>query len=100
VLREFQIAIEACLDIAAHIISEKGWKSPEKYRDIVDILVKNKIIPEDYGRIFKKIIAFRNIIVHEYLEVDLKIVYQNLNKLNELREFAHYIENFLESNKD
>jgi len=38
VLREFQVAIEACIDISNHIISEKGWESPEKYTDVADIL--------------------------------------------------------------
>ena len=43
----------------------------------------------------KKMISFRNIIVHEYLLLDLKAVYENLKKLDEFRKFAKFIEKFL-----
>jgi uncharacterized protein YutE (UPF0331/DUF86 family) len=96
VIREFQIAIEACIDISTHIISEKGWRSPEKYKEIADILSENNVINIDYKEIFKKIIAFRNVITHEYLQIDLQIVYSNLQKLDDLRQFASFINAFLE----
>ncbi|MCP2520368.1 DUF86 domain-containing protein [Candidatus Aminicenantes bacterium AC-335-B20] len=96
VLREFEVAIEACVDIASHIISEKGWKPPEKYADIPEILAEKGVIPKEYGKLFKRIISFRNIIVHEYLYIDFKKVYENLQKIDELGKFALYIENFLE----
>ena len=41
-------------------------------------------------------IAFRNIIIHEYAEIDLEAVYQNLSRLDDLRRFATYIAEFLE----
>ncbi len=96
VLREFEVAIEAIIDIGAHIISEKGWASPEKYSDIPGILARNKVIPEDYAKILEKIVSFRNIIVHEYLYIDFKKVYKNLQNLDDLRKFAFYIDKFLE----
>lgn len=99
VLREFEVAIEAIIDIGAHIISEKGWTSPEKYSDIPVILAKNKVIPEKYAKILKRVISFRNIIVYEYLYIDFKKVYENLQKLDDLRKFAFYIEKFLEKEK-
>lgn len=99
ILREFEVAIESCVDIGTHIISEKGWKSPDKYSDVPDILAENDVIPEYYKETLRKIIAFRNIIVHEYLYIDLKKVYANLKKLNDLRKFAKFIENFLQKEK-
>ncbi len=99
VLREFEVAIESCLDIGTHIISEKGWKSPDKYTDVPEILAENGVIPEDHKETLREIIAFRNIIVHEYLYIDLKKVYANLKKLKDLRKFAEFIENFLQKEK-
>ncbi len=96
VLREFEVAIEACVDIGSHIISEKGWKSPEKYTDIADILADKGVISNEYKKTLKKIISFRNIIVHEYLYIDFKKVYENLQRIDDLGEFAKYIEKFLE----
>jgi len=88
-LREFEVAIEACVDIASHIISEK-------YTDIADILVNKEVISKEYGKLLKKIISFRNIIFHEYLNINFKKVYENLQKIDDLAKFAEYIEKFLE----
>jgi len=95
ILREFQVAIEACIDIGTHIISEMGWKSPETYKDVAEILSKHHVISKDFKDVFKKMISFRNIIVHEYLLLDLKTVYENLKKLDDFRKFAKFIEKFL-----
>lgn len=100
VLRELQIAIEACIDISTHIISEKGWETPERYRDVVEILERHRVIPKNYKEKLSKMIAFRNIIVHEYLQVDLKTVYRILHQLDDFREFANHIENFLKKEKN
>jgi uncharacterized protein YutE (UPF0331/DUF86 family) len=35
-------------------------------------------------------------IVHEYLELDLEVVYRALNRLNDFRKYMSFIENFLE----
>jgi len=99
VIREFQVAIEACIDIGNHIISEKGWESPESYRDVAEILGKYGVISQDFKQVFKQMIAFRNVIVHEYIQLDLEIVYENLKKLDDFRKFVKFIVNFLEVEK-
>ncbi len=78
------------------MIAELGLKSPSSYREIANILAKNNIIPIDYAQILRKIIAFRNILVHEYVDLDLKEVYKNLQNLEDLRKFAKYLLNFIE----
>ena len=97
VIREFQVAIEACIDIGNHIISEKGWESPESYKDVAEILAKYGVISQDFKEVFKKMIAFKNVIVHEYIQLDLEIVYENLKKLEDFRKFVKFIMKFLES---
>jgi len=95
ILKEFEVIVECMIDIGAHIISEKGWGVPSFSSEIVDILVKNNVIPVEYGEKFKKMISFRNIIIHEYLYIDFEKVYKNLKNLDDIREFVIYIKNFL-----
>ncbi|MCM8762424.1 MAG: DUF86 domain-containing protein [Candidatus Omnitrophica bacterium] len=95
ILKEFETGIECIIDIGSHIISEKGWRTPEKASDIPDILEEKGIITFEYKDILKKIIAFRNLIVHEYLYIDLEKAYENLNRVDELKKFAVFIERFL-----
>ncbi|MCM8804997.1 MAG: DUF86 domain-containing protein [Candidatus Omnitrophica bacterium] len=95
ILKEFEIGIECIIDIGSYIIAEKGWKSPEKSSDIPDILKEKGIITSEYKEILKKMIAFRNIIVHEYLYIDLEKLYENLNRVEDLKEFAVFIEKYI-----
>lgn len=97
IIHELQVVIQTIIDIGTHLISELGLKSPDFYREIANILEQNNIIPSDYAENLRKIIAFRNILVHEYMELDLKEVYKNLQKLEDLRKFAVYILNFLDT---
>jgi len=43
-------AIEACTDIANHIIAAKGWRRPEGYRDVFKVLEENKVINRALSR--------------------------------------------------
>ncbi len=96
ILRELQVAIEVCIDIGNHIIADMGWESPEVYRDVAKVLAKHGVISEEFSKVFEKMIAFRNILVHEYMELDLKRVYEYLDKLENFRRFVNFIEKFLE----
>lgn len=95
IIKEFEVAIECIIDIGAHIISEKNWGVPSFSSEIPDILVKNGLIPEEYSEKLKKIIAFRNILVHEYLYIDLEKVYKNLQNLQDLKDFVFYLKEFI-----
>ncbi|MCD6521486.1 DUF86 domain-containing protein [Candidatus Calescamantes bacterium] len=99
ILKEFETGIECIIDISSHIISEKGWRSPEKASDIANILEEKGVISSEYKNVLKRMVAFRNIIVHEYLYLDLKKVYENLKKLDDFRKFAFFIKKFLDKEK-
>jgi len=43
----------------------------------------------------KMVVGFRNILVHDYLEIDNKIVYLSLQHLDDFGEFAKHVYNLL-----
>lgn len=96
VLHNLQVAIEACVDIGSHIISEKGWEVPEVYSDVARILAKHNVIPEGFEAVFVDMVRFRNIIVHEYLYINLEKVYCNLQRIDDIRRYLGFIKEFLE----
>ncbi len=96
-LYEFQVVIQSMIDLGAHLIAEFNWESPSAYSMIPEILAKHGVIPKDYAETFRKIIAFRNILVHEYVNLDLSQVYENLQKLEDIKKFAEYLNTFLET---
>jgi uncharacterized protein YutE (UPF0331/DUF86 family) len=68
-------SIQASLDIGAHIISDSEWGVPGSQENIFEILAEHKIIPKQLSRVMINLVGFRNRIVHEYEEIDLRIVY-------------------------
>lgn len=78
--RFLHLSIEALIDIGNHVISDENLGKVDRYRDIPIILYKNEYIDENLKDIFIKIIGFRNILVHDYLDIDKETVYHILNK--------------------
>lgn len=93
--RNFQIALEAVLEIGEIIISVENFEKPEDYKSIILILGKNKIIPMEFAKHFAPSAGFRNILVHMYEEVDIKKLVKHLQNLNDFDSYAKYIARYL-----
>ena len=48
--RTLHILIEACIDIAQHIISDQHFREPSSYRDTFAVLTENKILHQVSGQ--------------------------------------------------
>ena len=69
-----QRAIQATIDIAAHIVRVKGLAAPKEAQDLFVALYENKMISEKINLRMKKMVGFRNMAVHEYQKLDPNIV--------------------------
>lgn len=94
--RLFQVALEAVLDIGRMIISEENLERPSDNDAIFEILKKAKIISEDFSKRAFGMGRFRNILVHGYMIIDEKKVFENLQNLNLFKEFAEFVAKYLE----
>ncbi|MBS3977484.1 MAG: DUF86 domain-containing protein [Syntrophomonadaceae bacterium] len=95
--RMLQVAIEAMLDLCAHVTVREGWGLPKSYREAVSLVAQHGLIPRDLVDIYKHMARFRNRVVHLYDDVDdlevLKIIRTNLK---DFRPFmAAVIERYL-----
>lgn len=85
VLHTLQLAIQAALDAASHIVSDERLGEPERNRDLFALLVRSEWIPEQLGARLQEMVGFRNLLVHEYTGVDLAIVRDVVeNRLDDL----------------
>ncbi len=80
VLHNLQLSIQGCIDIASHIISDQGWTVPDTLAGLFDILMNHKVISQNLNEKLKKMVGFRNIIIHEYGTIDLDKVHAILRK--------------------
>lgn len=78
--RLLQLSIECLLDIGNHIISDRGYRKPETYAEVFEILAEEKIISKKLLRDLEGMTAFRNVLVHDYLRINLDRVYSILHE--------------------
>jgi uncharacterized protein YutE (UPF0331/DUF86 family) len=84
-----QIAIQAALDVASHIVSDGRLGEPQTNRDLFDLLTRAEWITPAQAGPLKNMASFRNILVHGYEDVDLDIVRSVLKvHLDDLAAFA------------
>ena len=91
--RFLQLAIEATLDIGNHVVADMGIGSVEKGSDVPRFFHEQGLIDEELQRRWTRMIGFHNILVHDYGEIDRRMVYdvvcQRLADLDDLgRVFA------------
>lgn len=88
--RTLQMMIETCADIANHIISDRGYRTPDNYGDTFLVLHENGALKNDLFEIMLKMARFRNIVVYQYDTVDEAIVIgilrYNLNNFTAYRD--------------
>ena len=89
ILFNLQMAIQNCIDIAAHIISEEGVGVPGSTSEMFYLLEDNGYISVDITEKMVKAVGFRNFIVHEYGKVELKQVFEVAKK--EIEDLEKYL---------
>jgi uncharacterized protein YutE (UPF0331/DUF86 family) len=81
------LAVEECIDLAEHLIASKGWGSPESAGEEFELLARKGAIDAALARRMREAVGLRNLIIHEYAEVDWTRVHVAANDLSRLREF-------------
>ena len=94
--RTLQMMIELCADIANHVISDNGLRTPETYVDTFRVLAENSILTAEQFAVMEKMAKFRNIVVHQYEAVDAEIVILVLRRhLGDFQLFSDLICNHM-----
>jgi len=94
--RFLQLAIETINDMASHIVAEEKLGVVDASRDLPRLFRENNVIDENLGNRWIRIIGFRNILVHDYLDVDRNTVYSVLqNEISDLKELMRMFSKYL-----
>lgn len=87
--RLLHLACEACIDMANHVIADRGADQPDSYRQTFESLGRLGLIPGELKNTLQRMAAMRNILVHGYLDVDPAKVHDvAVNRLADLEQFA------------
>lgn len=85
-------AIQACVDVGMHIISQRNIPLPDSMTGTFLSLARLAVIDEHTAVVMGKAVGFRNTAVHAYRSINWDIVYSICTKhLDDFRAFARQI---------
>lgn len=87
----FITAIEACVDVAQHVCSSQGWGPPSDNGDAIRLLGGHGVLSPGTTIGIRMAVGFRNVLVHEYVDVRDDIVAVRLHDLSDLESFVREV---------
>lgn len=94
--RDFQVAIQAAIDIGAILLSAQAVTVPNSYKALLLALGDMGVLPSDFAQKIAPMAQFRNVLVHLYLEVDVRKVYQYIQyNLEDIELFVQYVGTYI-----
>jgi uncharacterized protein YutE (UPF0331/DUF86 family) len=92
ILFNLQMALQNCIDLAAHIISDEELGVVGSTSEMFYMLEENSYIDRGLSENMVAAVGFRNLIVHEYGQIDLKQVYDIAHhNIDDLEHFVKAI---------
>lgn len=87
-----QRACEAVLDMGQHLVRRERLGVPQSARDVFDLLARGKWIDANLADALKRMVAFRNIAVHEYQHLVVPILVNVITQhLDEFLSFTKVV---------
>jgi len=94
--RYVQLSVECMLDIGKHIIADSRYRSPQDYKDVFQVLLEENIISIKLCERLKKWAGLRNIIVHDYMKLDTKKIYDVIcHDLTDIKQYIKKVADFI-----
>lgn len=88
-------AIQIVIDISCHVVNRHHLGAPASYAECVDLLRRAGYLDEDLAVAVAGMVGLRNILVHEYVQVDPERLYELLSRLDDLRQFVERIRGYV-----
>ena len=93
IILNLQRAVQICVDIGNHILLDYKTPTPSTMAETFKYLAQNNLISKDNADDLSHAVGFRNIAVHQYEELDCKIIFSIISDhLDDFKTFAIAIE--------
>lgn len=92
ILFNLQMAVQNCIDMAAHIVSEQQMGLAGSTNELFYLLEERGIIDPKVTERMVRAVGFRNLLVHEYGKIDLEMVFRAAHEnLEDLMLFSQIV---------
>ena len=75
-----QLAIQECIDLASHWLSESDWQPPDDAGSAFDVLADHGLISRNLAATMRQAVGLRNLIAHGYAAVDHGRLYDEVGE--------------------
>ncbi|MGX4670027.1 DUF86 domain-containing protein [Cerasibacillus sp. JNUCC 74] len=94
--RAVHVFIESTLDVGNMMIDGFIMRDPGSYNDIINILLDEKVIPEEEERAYKELISLRRMLMSDYTSVDYNVLMKVIQtNLTIYKQFSTHIRTYL-----
>ena len=91
------LAVQACIDLATHLIADESWEPAATAREALERLQERGVVSEETVRALRKAIGFRNFVAHGYSGVDpMQVHSAAASGLADLERFAAEVSTWIE----
>lgn len=96
--RLIQLIVECASDINNHVVVEKKSRPPEDYTSSFVKAAEVGLISRDLAERIKHSGGMRNILVHEYMDIDDEKVYKTIPvTIKAYKEYIREVDNFIDN---
>ena len=96
--RLIQLIVECATDVNSHVVLESGLRPPEDYTSSFIRAAEAGLITQALADKLKGSGGMRNIIVHEYMDIDDRKIYEILpTAISDYKEYIHQSDDFLDN---
>lgn len=86
--RNFELAIQACIDLGLHLLADEPTAPPETNREVFRGLRRLDLLEPEAARRLEEMAGFRNVLAHDYADVAPELVHEKLERLEDIRGFV------------
>lgn len=83
--------IQTVIDISCHLVSKYNLGNPASYSECIELLQKFSYIDKELTTRLVGMVGLRNLLIHEYMIIEVNKLYALLDNLGDFKLFAQKI---------
>ena len=84
-------AIQIVIDVSCYLVSRDNLGAPSSYGECIELLQQAGYIDDSLADILLGMVGLRNILVHEYIHVDVQRLYSLLDRIDDFSAFVREV---------
>ena len=84
-------SIQIMIDISCKITNHFNLGNPQNYRGCIELLGRFNYLDKDFLQTYINMIGLRNLLIHEYAEIDAEKLYIFLDSIDDFKSFIKQI---------